>query len=41
MLRKIKISHEFDPEELDKKKKLAKEMNHSVATQQQVYLKKE
>tara|TARA_B100000212_G_scaffold334261_1_gene304715 strand:- start:906 stop:1880 length:975 start_codon:yes stop_codon:yes gene_type:complete len=40
MLRKIKISHEFDPELLDKKAKLAKEMNHSVSMQENVYLKK-
>ena len=40
MLRKIKVSHEFDAEDLAKKEKLAKEMNHSVGTQQGVYLKK-
>jgi len=40
MLRKIKVSHEFDPEIEDKKKKLAKEMNHSVDIQQKVYSKK-
>jgi len=41
MLRKIKISHEFDPEEMKKKQKLAEEMNHSVGVQQSVYLKKD
>ena len=41
MLRKIKISNEFDAEEVEKKQKLAKEMNHSVGVQQSVYLKKE
>jgi len=38
MLRKIFLSNQFQPEN-DKKKKLAKEMNHSVKTQQQVYVK--
>ena len=41
MLRKIKITNEFDAEEVDKKNKLAKEMNHSVGVQQSVYLKKD
>lgn len=41
MLRKIKISHEFNPEEVEKKQKLAEEMNHSVGVQQSVYLKKD
>ncbi len=40
MLRKIKVSHEFDPAIEDKKAKLAKEMNHSVNVQQQIYSKK-
>ena len=40
MLRKIKVSHEFDPAIEDKKKKMAKEMNHSVDIQQKVYSKK-
>jgi hypothetical protein len=38
MLRKIFLSNEFQPEN-DKKKKLAQEMNHSVSTQQSVYVK--
>ncbi len=41
MLRKIKITNEFDAEEIEKKKKLADEMNHSVGVQQSVYLKKD
>lgn len=41
MLRKIKISNEFEPEEVEKKQKLAEAMNHSVGVQQSVYLKKE
>ena len=41
MLRKIKITNEFDAEEVDKKNKLAKEINHSVGVQQSVYLKKD
>jgi hypothetical protein len=41
MLRKIKITNEFDAEEVEKKQKLAKEMNHSVGVQQSVYLKKD
>ena len=41
MLRKIKITNEFDAEEVEKKAKLAKEMNHSVGVQQSVYLKKD
>ncbi len=40
MLRKIKISNEFDPELSLKQKKLAKEMNHSVNVQQNIYSKK-
>ena len=39
MLRKIKISSEFDPIVADKQQKLAKSMNHSVEVQQTVYLK--
>ncbi len=38
MLRKIFLSNEFQPEN-DKKKKLAKEMNHSVKVQQGIYVK--
>ena len=41
MLRKIKISNEFEPEEVEKKQKLAEAMNHSVGVQQSVYLKKD
>lgn len=41
MLRKIKISNEFDPEEQKKKQELAEKMNHSVGVQQSVYLKKD
>lgn len=41
MLRKIKISNEFDPEEMKKKQELAEKMNHSVGVQQSVYLKKD
>lgn len=39
MLRKIKISSEFDPIVADKQQKLARSMNHSVEVQQTVYLK--
>ncbi len=38
MLRKIFLSNQFQPEN-EKKKKLAEEMNHSVKTQQSVYVK--
>ncbi len=38
MLRKIFLSNQFQPEN-DKKKDLAKKMNHSVKTQQNVYVK--
>ncbi len=41
MLRKIKITNEFDAEEIEKKQKLADEMNHSVGVQQSVYLTKD
>ena len=39
MLRKIKISSEFDPNISDKQTKLSNMMNHSVKVQQSVYLK--
>lgn len=39
MLRKIKVSHEFNTEDIKKKQDLAEKMNHSVAVQQSVYLK--
>ena len=41
MLRKIKISNEFDPEVQKKQQELAEKMNHSVGVQQSVYLKKD
>ena len=40
MLRKIKVSHELDPEYEQKKADLAEKMNHSTKVQKDVYLKK-